>query len=229
MNGSKSLTSPKTTQNGTTSILALMLLLAIIVVTLISLLTSAASSLYATSEVPVYNTPVDTALDREALAEYYRQDALRIFYRDIAGQRIADAVLAAAQEYGIKDEEILFALMWKESRFQHQAVNYNSTSVDRGLFQLNSLTYPQYTDEHFFDVEWNIRMGVRHYATELAVVDGNHQYALHAYNAGRARRYNPPRSTQIYARRILERAQEYRDAKTEFVHVFVTERIAEYR
>lgn len=229
MNGSKSSTLPKTTQNGTTSTLALMLLLVVIIVTLMFSLTSAASSLYTTPEAPVYSASVDPALDIEALTEAYRQDALRVFYRDIAGQRIADAVLAAAQEYGIEDEEILFALMWKESRFQHQAVNYNSTSVDRGLYQLNSLTYPQYTDEHFFDVEWNIRMGVRHYAIELDVVDGNHQYALHAYNAGRARRYNPPRSTQIYARRILERAQEYRDAKNEFVHVFVTERIAKYR
>lgn len=156
--------------------------------------------------------------DFNILSSKARDIATFSFYSQLTQSReIASLVLEAAVEHNIQDVEILFALMWVESRFQPNAVNVNTTSLDRGLFQLNSLTYAAYPTRYFFDIEWNIRTGVQHYATELAIVNGNHQYALHAYNAGRARRFHPPPHTRVYANRVLQVAEEFHAQKLEYI------------
>lgn len=50
-----------------------------------------------------------------------------------------NATLELADEYNL-DEYILFAIMYRESRFHPDAINYNSNgSVDRGICQINSV------------------------------------------------------------------------------------------
>lgn len=170
-----------------------------------------------------------TSADLEYIRQKAQQEAIAEYYAALVGcEDISTLVLGAAQEYDIADVEVLFALMWKESSFRTTAVNQNASSVDRGLFQLNSNVYSTYPADRFFDIEWNIRTGVRHYATELQVANGNHQIALHAYNAGRSRRYTPPSSTQRYAIEVLQLAQRYRDEKEIFIQSAVEDRLAMY-
>jgi hypothetical protein len=152
--------------------------------------------------------------DKAYLQAIQQQQVIFDYYSGIVGcENIVYLVLHAAREYGVVDIDILFALMWKESMFLPTAVNRNATSIDRGLFQLNSNVYYAYPAEQFFDIEWNIRTGVRHYAIELQVAHGDHRIALHAYNAGRSRRYSPPPTTRAYATEILNRASKYQEER----------------
>ena len=176
-----------------------------------------------------YEMPQSSIPHIQHIKDSLQQEATLQFYIDLVGSSdIVVDVLDAAKEHDITDEEVLFALMYQESRFIPSAINENATSIDRGLFQLNDAVYTDLPDDVFFDTEWNIATGVRHYAIELASAEGVHQYALHAYNAGPARRYDPPVSTQQYAIRVLETAQEYRQHKREYIDNYVSQRVALY-
>lgn len=210
------------------------IVLVVLIATLVAVITSAATFTYPTLG-RTYTQPIDTSLfvpnadDLKYLEERIRAQANLTFYSNLVQcEEIALLVLTAASEQQIRDVEVLFALMWLESRFDPRAINNNGTSIDRGLFQLNSRVYAQYPEQQFFDIAWNIRTGVQHYATELAIVEGQHRYALHAYNAGRARRFNPPAHTRAYAERILRFAQDLRVQKRNYIEKTVTQHLARY-
>ncbi|MCK7517974.1 MAG: lytic transglycosylase domain-containing protein [Ignavibacteriales bacterium] len=59
---------------------------------------------------------------------------------------------------------LAFALAYEESQFQPRAINRNADSVDRGLFQLNSKSFPNMTIEQFYDPALNARKGIAHLA-----------------------------------------------------------------
>jgi soluble lytic murein transglycosylase-like protein len=100
---------------------------------------------------------------------------------------------------------LVFSLVWVESRFDRRAVNQNATSIDRGLFQLNSRTFRELSLEDFFNPEINAR-----YGTEYLVYCFNQspedRIAVAIYNAGRTRvvQGRTPASTQIYVERIMQ-------------------------
>jgi soluble lytic murein transglycosylase-like protein len=189
---------------------------ALVAFAMVAIVSAAATSLERPAQQIISYSSTEQ-LDLEYIRLRARQQAIEDFYTSIVGnEEIVSYVLAAAEEYNIRDVEILFALMYKESSFRPTAINYNSTSIDRGLFQLNSTVYHAYTAEQLFDIARNIRMGVAHYAEEYRAADKNHQIALQAYNAGRSRRHNPPASTAAYAIDILHIAQRYRDEKNEY-------------
>ena len=95
-----------------------------------------------------------------------------------------------------------------ESGFQTKATNWNRYSVDRGLFQLNSQTFPKLREQDFYDPQVNARYGLAHLRHCLNT-GGNEIVALAMYNAG-ARKVNDgtPYSTLNYIARILDYREE---------------------
>ena len=78
---------------------------------------------------------------------------------------------------------LAFSLMWAESRFDPEAYNRNAVSIDRGLFQLNSESFPQLSRDDFYDIETNVSNGVS-YLRYCLNLGENEIVALAIYNAG---------------------------------------------
>lgn len=115
--------------------------------------------------------------------------------------------------------EIIFALVYEESRWNSRATGYNGNDTyDIGLFQLNS-QYVHYFAEKYighvqinpYDPVVNIEIGMKHLA-ELHRDFGNWHDALAAYNAGSSRviANRIPASTMQYRERILTRSDSIR-------------------
>ncbi len=120
----------------------------------------------------------------------YRDEATRSmvesFYGKITGSpAIAGYILENADRYDIP-VNLAFSLCWAESKFNPRAVNTNKSSVDRGLFQLNSRSFPHMTEKEFFDPKVNAQQGLKYLRTCLDI-GGNEIVALAMYNAGRDR------------------------------------------
>ncbi len=144
---------------------------------------------------------------RSALA-LYREEVTRervvdFFVERAGSESIALPILYYADRLDIS-LTLAFSLVWAESRFQPVAVNYNSTSIDRGLFQLNSSTFRHLTEDDFFTPEVNAFHGLKY--LEFCLLQGeNEAQALAIYNAGLTRvvRGRTPASTLRYVDRIL--------------------------
>lgn len=149
-------------------------------------------------------------LDRDDLiASYYRDGATRKatvdFFVSLAGsQEVAQAILENADRCAVPTS-IAFALAYEESRFQINAVNRNGDSVDRGLFQLNSRSFPDVKLSEFFDPKLNARLGLSHFQWNLQAA-GNEVSALAMYNAGNGSVSSgrTPQRTLNYVYRILK-------------------------
>ena len=145
------------------------------------------------------------------ILELYRQpearDGVIDFFTEICGSRdIAGAILAGADIFNIPPA-LAFSLGWEESRLNPLAVNTKNRndSIDRGLFQLNSLTFPRLELQSFFNPEVNAWYGMNHLRHCLDS-GGSEIAALAMYNAGtnRVRSTGTPKSTLDYVSRILE-------------------------
>ena len=103
---------------------------------------------------------------------------------------------------------LAFSLAWEESRYKPGAINRNADSIDRGLFQLNSKSFPDLTEKEFFDPETSAYYGLAH-LNLCFDQGGNTVAALAMYNAGagKVRGNNTPQRTLNYINRILT----YRD------------------
>ena len=148
------------------------------------------------------------------------------FFRDlIRSQEIAEVILANACEFNIAPA-LAFALCAEESNFHPRAFNRNRNgSVDRGLFQLNSSSFPNLTLDEFYDIEINTRNGLAYLRWCLNTA-GTEVAALAMYNAGatRVREAGTPQSTLNYISRILRRQ---RNIEEQFMAKYV--RIVEER
>ena len=126
----------------------------------------------------------------DAGLSWYRNKETRhlveAFYGKTTGSlTIACHILDNADRYDIP-VSLAFSLCWAESKFNPKAVNRNYGSVDRGLFQLNSQSFPHLTEKEFFDPKLNAQYGLRYLRTCLDI-GGNEIVALAMYNAGRDR------------------------------------------
>lgn len=132
-----------------------------------------------------------------------KENVLSFFEAVGASRAVSIAILDAAERYKIP-AGLAMALVHEESGFKVRAVNRNSDSTDRGLFQLNSLSFPKLTMEDFFDPETNARNGAAHLAYCLEQ-GGNEVAALAMYNAGygRVSKGGTPRRTLDYIFRII--------------------------
>ncbi|MBO4533784.1 MAG: transglycosylase SLT domain-containing protein [Treponema sp.] len=139
----------------------------------------------------------------------YRQSfsrgAVEKFYTCIARNKdVALAILSEADKNDIP-LSLAFALAYTESRYNPEAVNSNvNTSIDRGLFQLNSNSFPTLTEADFFDPYISAQYGMSHLKFCLNSA-GNEVSALAMYNAGtgRVRSNKTPQSTLNYVGKII--------------------------
>ncbi len=130
------------------------------------------------------------------------------YYSLITGDRNLAELIIRESELNNVDPALAFALAFTESRFDIKAVNHNSNSIDRGVFQLNSRSFPELTESQFFDPEINVPLGVAYlrYCLDTGV---NEVTALAMYNAGpnRVKSSRTPMMTLKYVDRVLS----YRD------------------
>lgn len=140
---------------------------------------------------------------------YYRQavsrDSVEWFYFQITGNReVSRAILIEADKNEIP-LSLAFALAFTESGYNVKAVNNNSNNtVDRGLFQLNSNSFPKLTEADFFDPFVSAKYGMSHLKFCLNTA-GNQVSALAMYNAGTGavRSNKTPQTTLNYVGKIM--------------------------
>ena len=139
----------------------------------------------------------------------YRQplsrSAVEWFYFQICGDRdVAQAILVEADNNDIP-LSLAFSLAHTESNYNTNAVNKNSnTTVDRGLFQLNSNSFPALSEADFFDPFVSSKYGMSHLKFCLNSA-GNEVSARAMYNAGtgRVRSNKTPQTTLNYVGKII--------------------------
>jgi len=135
----------------------------------------------------------------------------RFYTRVTADVEITDAILSAADSNDVA-LPLAFSLAWAESSFRARALNYNSHSVDRGLFQLNSRTFPNLKEEQFYDPQTNAEHGLAHFRYCIEI-GKNELVALAMYNAGVNRvRRGTPYSTLHYIDKILDNKNKLIDS-----------------
>lgn len=130
------------------------------------------------------------------------------YYSGVTGNRELAALIIRESEKNGVETALAFALAFTESSFNPQAVNRNRSSVDRGVFQLNSRSFPHLSEKEFFDPQVNVPLGVAYlrYCLDTGV---NEVTALAMYNAGpnRVKSSRTPMMTLKYVDRVLS----YRD------------------
>ncbi|WP_455382511.1 transglycosylase SLT domain-containing protein, partial [Salinispira pacifica] len=104
---------------------------------------------------------------------------------------------------------LAFSLAYVESKFEPVAVNVNNGSVDRGIFQLNNLSFPALSAGDFFHPETNIAYGIEHLRWCLDL-SSSEQTAVAIYNAGLSRVSQGiiPASTREYIYKIMRFQRE---------------------
>jgi hypothetical protein len=136
----------------------------------------------------------------------YRQWVLDFFSNICINQEIVLAILENSKIFNVPPA-LAFAVSWEESRLNPNAINrYNRDgSVDRGLFQLNSRSFPHLEAANFYDIRINAYYGVAHlrYCLDTGKSEVS---ALAMYNAGtgRVRNTGAPEVTLNYISRILD-------------------------
>ena len=147
--------------------------------------------------------------DTDPGLELYRQSAskgsVEKFYTHFT--RNKDVTLAILSEADKNDIplSLAFALAYTESRYNPKATNSNvNTTIDRGLFQLNSNSFPDLSEADFFDPYISAKYGMSHLKFCLSSA-GNEVSALAMYNAGtgRVRSNKTPQSTLNYVGKII--------------------------
>ena len=154
-----------------------------------------------------------TAAGKDPGLALYRQpssrSAVEWFYLHVTGSR--ETALPILEEADKNDIplSLAFALAYTESRYKPNAVNKNkNASIDRGLFQLNNRSFPQLTEEEFFNPKVSAKYGMSHLKFCMGIA-GNEVSGLAMYNAGttKVRQNLTPQSTLNYVGNIMA----YRD------------------
>jgi hypothetical protein len=158
-----------------------------------------------TKKLPV---SIDEKIINDTIAAFYRDETTRrevlAFFSSLTkSETVAKAILDNAIGHDVP-ASLAFAIAYEESKFNPRALNENANSTDRGLFQLNSLTFPEMTDGQAFDPRFNAQEGVKYFRHVLDI-SGNEVSALAMYNAGRTRvsKSGAPVTTLGYISRVL--------------------------
>jgi hypothetical protein len=140
---------------------------------------------------------------------YYRDEKTRKrvfdFYTGLTGSEEISRVILHHADVNDVSVNLAFSVAWIESRYKPTAVNRNSTSIDRGLFQLNNRSFPDLAEHQFWDPEINAQHGLA-YLRWCLREGGNEVVALAMYNAGRTRVHTggTPKMTLHYISHVLE-------------------------
>ncbi len=143
------------------------------------------------------------------------RDKVVDFYTDLTGsEEIAGVITEVAAKYDVPFS-LAFALAWRESKFSPVAVNFDDGSTDRGLYQLNSLAFPDLRESDFFDPRQSAERGLS-YLSLCLKNGGNEIVGLAMYNAGMSRvlQDGTPRSTLDYISTVI-RYQDEMNAQLE--------------
>lgn len=108
------------------------------------------------------------------------------FFIDLTGSaKISKPIMHYADRHDISFL-LAFSVAFVESGFNPRAVNVNSSSVDRGIFQLNSRSFPKLKEHEFFNPETSAKYGLAH--LRFCLDEGkNDIVAMAMYNAGKQR------------------------------------------
>ena len=171
--------------------------------------------------------------DGDLILNSYRNPALKdktlAFFGELTGSAgIAEAVLANAAVFEVAPA-LAFSLCAEESAYNPRALNRNhNNTVDRGIFQLNSASFPHLKTVDFYNVEVNARYGLSHLRWCLDTA-GNEVSALAMYNAGmtRVNSQGTPKHTLDYVSRILARQRRIEKLFSDEYQNFIKPEIAE--
>jgi len=164
---------------------------------------------YAVNPVNVNTEIQNKGARSDSGLEMYRRlisrNAVIDFYEALTEDRdVTLAILEYADVYDIP-LPLAFSLAFNESRYKVRAVNGNkNASIDRGLFQLNSESFPGFTDDDFFNPYISAKQGLA-FLRYCLDTGGNEISALAMYNAGahRVRNDGTPQITLNHISNII--------------------------
>ena len=149
--------------------------------------------------------------DEDLIIAAYRNKALQkqvvAFFEGITGSEETASLILFYSSINNVPPALAFSLCAEESSYNQRAYNRNQNeTVDRGLFQLNSASFPKLSVEDFYNPAINVRYGIAHLRWCLDIA-GTDVAALAMYNAGetRVRSNGAPKKTLDYISRILNR------------------------
>ena len=185
------------------------------------------------SYIPAFLVPDTDVWPDFIMAAYrdpeFQEEVLSFFCRLTGSLDVAKVVLSNTVNYDIAPA-LAFALCWEESRYNPRAFNRNrNETLDRGLFQLNSGTFPKLSVDDFYDLEINARYGLSHLRWCLDSA-GTDIAGLAMYNAGhnRVRSSGTPKTTLDYISRILRERRRIEGLfLAEYTRVVHTETVEE--
>lgn len=130
-------------------------------------------------------------------------------------QQITEQIWQVA---AVAEDEMFYhvysAIIWNESRFRHDVINYNCDgSFDYGVAQLNSRSFSPDVLHRGMDPRTavgNARIGARFFFSLVKQFDGDYELAVMAYNCGpnAVRRGLIPDVTRKYRDRVMSRAYQ---------------------
>jgi hypothetical protein len=152
--------------------------------------------------------------DQDLIITAFRDPELReevlAFFEGLTGSyEVAEVILANSHVLEIPPA-LAFSLCAEESAYKIRALNRNqNNTIDRGLFQLNSASFPKLEPEDFFDPIVNTWHGLSYLRWCLDTA-GTDVAGLAMYNAGitRVRQAGTPKTTLDYISRILDRRRK---------------------
>lgn len=161
-------------------------------------------------EVPLPTEEQPQVLSFHSMASQWERNIIQEYFEGITGSHdITQAVMTYCDEFEIP-YTLAFALVKKESSFNPFDLSYNSTSVDRGLFQLNSQSFPFLSTDECFDpwISAEYGLGYLRYCWDRG---GNQTIALAMYNAGptRVEDTGTPAFTMNYIHKIYQFQDEF--------------------
>lgn len=152
-----------------------------------------------------------------------KEELIFTFYKNIIGdQKITYFVLKYAKENHL-EPSLLTAVIKTESNFNTQAISYNvNGSIDRGLCQLNDLTFPEIHPDAFFDPEINIQSGAKFLKWCLSSSNNNIVKALAYYNAGigNVSKKNISETTLNYINKVISEKKRIDDEYERFITTY---------
>jgi soluble lytic murein transglycosylase-like protein len=158
-------------------------------------------------------------MESEIIVKEYIENQNKILLMLLDNKNVDEELLNKIRRYcKIYDVDFIFAcaVINHESSFKNKAYNINYkkdengncyvVSVDRGLCQLNSRTYYFLKREQFYDVDTNLKYGIKHMKQVLDRCNGDEYNALSIYNSGRINK------NSLYAKRVLKIKQKFVDS-----------------
>ncbi len=185
-------------------------------------------------EFDPYQTDQDVYNSEVEYMKALEQDAERRFYTNLVrgNERVVEAVYTYATDL---NKDLVFALLLGESDGKPDAFNKNIdpetglvVSIDRGLFQLNSLSYPNLTAEEAYQIETNAKYGIAHIRDALHHRKGNVRKALWDYNAGENRCSSnaAPAKTLRYANEVIANTKAIKQEREAYIKDSLTKYLA---